>query len=219
MECGVDWAIFSFLPASLPWQLTPSLIVVSPWSWGAEPGDWRGSAGDLTRNTSIVSICRRSSQHFHQSVSQCTQTPRTAPSLQRKSMGKSADSFVSGPLAATSVVRTGQFLCVENKESKHFVCDWLLLASCPSSGKPVCGLTGWVRLCLCLTPSHSELQTTSVLPDHRGATTTHHQAFAAASFQTLHEKADVLRSSAFLADFSHSLDDTPQWWTYSGAVK
>ena len=91
-----------------------------------------------------MSICRRSSQHFHQSVSQCTQTPRTAPSIQRKSMGKSADSFVSGPLAATSVMRTGQFLCVENKESKHFVCDWLLLASCPSSGKPVCG-ADWLR--------------------------------------------------------------------------
>jgi len=70
------------------------------------------------------------------------------------------------------------------------------------------------------TPSHSELQTTSVRLDHRGATTTtHHQAFAAASFQTLHEKADVLRSSAFLADFSHSLDDTPQWWTYSSEIE
>ena len=133
-------------------------------------------------------------------------------------MRKSEDSFVSGPPAEPSVVRTWQFLCVENKESKHFVCDWLL-ASCPSSGKPVCGLTGCVRLCLCLTPSHSELQTTSVTRNHRGATTTHHQAFAAASFQTLHEKADVLRSSAFLADFSHSLDDTPQWWTYSSELE
>jgi len=69
------------------------------------------------------------------------------------------------------------------------------------------------------TPSHSEVQTTSVTRNVTGVPPPPHQAFAAASFQTLHEKADVLRSSAFLADFSHSLDDTPQWWTYSSEIE